>query len=90
MKVFPDFIVYGSQPYPSTSRCSWGSQRLAVALSRNNTLTSLDLSYNSVTPAAAIVLAHALKVRYNVHDLVSRGVNNKRASVSPPYCTTLQ
>lgn len=37
-------------------------QRLAVALIENNTLTSLDLSYNSVTPAAAMVLAFALKV----------------------------
>lgn len=38
-------------------------QKLAVALSQNSTLTSLDLSYNSVTPAAAMVLAYALKVR---------------------------
>lgn len=37
-------------------------QRLAVALIENDTLTSLDLSYNSVTPAAAMVLAFALKV----------------------------
>lgn len=37
-------------------------KRLAVALSQNDTLTGLDLSYNSVTPAAAMVLAFALKV----------------------------
>lgn len=35
---------------------------LAVSLFENDTLTSLDLSYNSVTPSAALVLAFALKV----------------------------
>lgn len=35
---------------------------LAVSLFENDTLTNLDLSYNSVTPSAALVLAFALKV----------------------------
>lgn len=35
---------------------------LAVSLFENDTLTSLDLSYNSVTPSAALVFAFALKV----------------------------
>lgn len=36
---------------------------LAVSLFENDTLTHLDLSYNSVTPSAALVFAFALKVR---------------------------
>lgn len=47
-----------------TPRVVFRPQTLAVALSQNDTLTSLDLSYNSVSPAAAIVLAFALKVWY--------------------------
>lgn len=37
---------------------------LAAALCENDTLTRLDLSYNSVTPAAAMVLAFSLKVEW--------------------------
>lgn len=39
-----------------------GLKILAVSLFENDTLSSVDLSYNSVTPSAAMVLAFALKV----------------------------
>lgn len=45
------------------------SKMLAVALFENDTLTHLDLSYNSVTPSAALVFAFALKVRGCAHSL---------------------
>lgn len=38
-------------------------QILASALCENDTLSSLDLSYNAITQAAAMVLAFALKVK---------------------------
>lgn len=41
---------------------------LAVSLFENDTLTHLDLSYNSVTPSAALVFAFALKVRTHRKD----------------------
>lgn len=40
-----------------------GLKMLAVSLFENDTLSSVDLSYNSVTPSAAMVLAFALKVQ---------------------------
>lgn len=51
---YPNEISSIARPYIS--------QILGAALCENDTLTSLDLSYNSVTPAAAMVLGFALKV----------------------------
>ncbi|CAM9900549.1 unnamed protein product [Choristocarpus tenellus] len=61
------------------SFADYPTQALAMALCDNYALQKLDLSYNGLTPTAAMVLGHALKVK-NQPTMLALSVEQKSAS----------